>query len=301
MLKKILRALAVGAGTLVVVLILAGCSLYFYTQRGIDRKYAIAGHPVAIPTDSLALARGRHVATAISKCVDCHGADLGGRQFIDAPPVARLYSANLTRGQGGVGGQLSDLDWERAIRHAVKPDGTPLLFMPSLEFQFMSDDDLGALIAYLKTLPPVDRVPAKNSVGPIGRLLYAKGDLALVPAERVHHASHPAAVPMSVSKEYGHYLAEIGGCTGCHGETFSGGHIPGTPPDWKPAANITPAGIGHYTEEDFFRALRDGKRPAGTPIDSLMPYRFTKLMTDDEIRSLWLFLKTVPPKPYGGR
>ncbi len=299
--KKILRAIAWGVGALLALVIVAGCALYFYTQRGMDRKYAIAGHAVHVPADSLALLRGEHVATALSKCVDCHGADLGGRQFIDVPPVARLYAANLTRGAGGVGGVLSDLDWERAIRHGVKPDGSALLFMPSLEFQHLSDDDVGALIAYLKSRSPVDREPAKNSVGPIGRLLYAKGDLVLLPVERVAHEAHPSSPPAAVTAEYGRYLAEIGGCKGCHGEGLSGGRIPGTPPDWKPAANITPTGIGHYTEEDFFRALREGKRPGGVAIDSLMPYRFTKLMTDDEIRAVWLFLKTVPPKPYGGR
>ena len=299
--KKILRALGWVAGALVVVVVVGGCGLYFVTQRGIDKQYDVAGHDVNVPTDSLALVRGEHVAT-IGKCAECHNADFGGRMFIDAPPVAQLYAANLTSGKGGVAPLLkSNRDWERAIRHAVKPDGAPLKFMPSLEFQFLSDDDLGALIAYIKSRPPVDREPQANHVGPIGRLLYAKGDLALIPAERVNHATHPAPVPMAVTKEYGAYLAEIGGCTGCHGEGFSGGKIPGTPPDWKPAANITPKGIGHYTEEDFFRALREGKRPGGAAIDSLMPYRFTKLMTDDEIRALWLFIKQVPPKEYGGR
>jgi cytochrome c553 len=215
--------------------------------------------------------------------------------------MARLYASNLTRGKGGVGGTYTDLDWERAIRHGVRPDGTSLLFMPSLEYQFLNDDDLGALIAYLRSLPPVDRERKPNSVGPIGRTLMLKGDLALIPAERVDHLHHAAAVPMSFSAEYGHYLSEVGGCTGCHGEHFSGGHIPGTPPEWKAAANITPAGIGHYTEEDFFRALREGIRPPGTPLDSLMPFRNTRHMTDDEIRSLWLYLKTVPKREYGGR
>lgn len=298
--KKFLRALAWGVGGVLVIVAIACTVLYVTTQRGIDRKYAVAGHALTIPTDSLALARGAHVAKALSKCIDCHGADLGGRQFIDEPPVARLWAANLTTGKGGVA-PLSDLDWERAIRHAVKPDGSALKFMPSLEFQFLSDDDVAALIAYLKSLPPVDREPKPNSVGPIGRLLYAKGDLVLIPAERVNHEQHPAAAPMAVTPEYGRYLTEIGGCTGCHGEGLSGGKIPGTPPDWKPAANLTPSGIGQYKEEDFFRALREGKRPDGSPIDSLMPYRFTKDMTDDEIRAVWLYLKTVPAKAYGGR
>ncbi|MDQ8154526.1 MAG: cytochrome c [Gemmatimonadota bacterium] len=299
--RKILRAVAWSAGALVLMLVVAGGGLYFASQHRLDRTWSVAGHTVPVPTDSLALERGRHVAFALSKCADCHRTDLGGGQFIDEAPVARLYAPNLTRGKGGIGAAYTDLDWERAIRHAVRPNGDGLLFMPSLEFQFLSDDDVGALIAYLKALPPVDRESVPNRVGPIGRALYMKGDLVLVPAERVAHDQHPTAVPMSVSAEYGKYLAEVGGCTGCHGEGFSGGKIPGTPPDWKPASNITPTGIGHYKEEDFFRAMREGVRPGGAPIDSLMPFRFTKLMTDDEIRALYLYLRTVPAKPFGGR
>jgi cytochrome c553 len=300
--KKLVRAAAWIVGVVVLIVVVAGAALYATTQRRIDRKWNVAGHPLSIPADSLALERGLHLATAISKCADCHKADFGGGVFIDAPPVARLYSANLTRGKGGIGGQLSDLDWERAIRHGVKPDGSVLLFMPAGEFRNMNDEDTAALIAYLKTLPPVDREIGTNSVGPIGRALFAKGDLPLVPAEMIDHAArHPAPVPMGVSVEYGQYIANIGGCKGCHGPGLSGGRIPGSPPEWKPAANITPTGIGHYTEEDFFRALREGKRPGGVPIDSLMPYRFTKHMTDDEIRAVYLYLKTVPPKAFGNR
>ena len=93
----------------------------------------------------------------------------------------------------------------------------------------------------------------------------------------------------------------MGGCTGCHGPTLSGGHIPGTPPSWKPASNLTPRGIGSWTEADFTRALREGVRPNGTPIDTLMPWRLTRQMSDDEIRGLYAFLKTVPAKEFGGR
>lgn len=165
----------------------------------------------------------------------------------------------------------------------MRPNGDGLLFIPSVEFQWLSDEDLAALIAYLKSVPPVDRESTPNKVGPIARAPYLKGDLLLVPAEQVNHEQHPAAVPMSVSVEYGRSLANVGGCVGCHGPGLSGGTIPGTPPDWTPATNLTPAGIGHYTEEDFFRALREGKRPGNVPIDTLMPVRATKQMTDDEV------------------
>ena len=245
--KKLVKTAAWIGGVVVVIVAVAGSALYVTTQRRLDKKWVVAGHRLTIPTDSLALERGRRLATTISKCADCHTADFGGGLFIDAPPVARLYAANLTRGKGGIGGQLSDLDWERAIRHGVKPDGSALLFMPAVEFQHINDEDTAALIAFLKTLPAVDRQAGKNSVGPIGRALFAKGDLVALPAELIDHtAAHPAPVPMGVSVEYGRYIADIGGCKGCHGPGLSGGHIPGTPPEWKPAANITPTGIGHY-------------------------------------------------------
>jgi len=86
----------------------------------------------------------------------------------------------------------------------------------------------------------------------------------------------------------------VGGCTGCHGPELVGGpsHEPGAPP----AANLTPAGIGTWTEADFFKALRSGVRPDGTAINPAMPWASSGRMTDDELRALWLYLRTVPAK-----
>jgi mono/diheme cytochrome c family protein len=104
-----------------------------------------------------------------------------------------------------------------------------------------------------------------------------------------------------VSAEYGQYLARNAGCPSCHGPGLSGGKIPGTPPEWKPAANITPTGIGAWSLDDFKRALREGKRPNGTPIDSIMPWKASGHMTDDEIASVYAFLRTVPAREFGNR
>jgi len=303
MIRKFLRGIAIALCVVIVLAIVALGGVYALSQRHISGRMAVAGHQPVVPTDSAALVRGRHVATALSKCAECHGTDLGGSVFIDVPIVAKLNAKNLTRGEGGIGGTMSDLDWERAIRHGVAPDGRKLLFMPSQEFQHFNDDDLGALIAYLKSVPPVNRSWPASTVGPVGRLLYLKGDLPLLPAELIDHAAPPPpVVTPAPTVEFGRYVAFVGGCKGCHGETLSGGPIPGAPPEFRPPANITPKGIGHYTEADFFRALRDGMRPPGTPLDTAyMPVKWTKLMTDDEIRAVFMFLKTVPPKEYGGR
>ena len=303
MIRKLLRGTAIAIGALLALVIVALGVVYVVSQRRIDEKLQVAGHAVVVPSDSAGLARGRHVAMALGKCGDCHGGDFGGRTFIDVAPVAVLHAANLTSGEGGIAKGMTDLDWERAIRHGVSRDGRKLLFMPADEFQYFNDDDLGALIAYLKTLPPVNHVQAKNSVGPVGRVLMLKGDLSLLTADLIKHdAPPPAVIAPAATLEYGTYIARAGGCKGCHGATLSGGPIPGAPPDFKPPANLTPKGIGHYTEADFFAALREGKRPGGTMLDTVyMPVRYTKLMTDDEIRAVFMFLKTVPAKEYGGR
>ena len=166
--------------------------------------------------------------------------------------------------------------------------------------------DLGAIIAWARQLPPVDRELPPTQVGPVARLMNAFGKLPLaaqVVAERSsqYAAGEVTAPNAGPTAEYGKYLADVGGCTGCHGPGLSGGHVPGTPPDFKPAANITPAGIGHYTEADFFRALREGVRPPGTGIDPFMPWKLAREMSDEEIHAVYAYVRTVPPRKFGNR
>jgi cytochrome c553 len=259
---------------------------------------------VAVPSGPAAVERGQHFARAITKCVDCHGDDLGGKVYVDDPAIGRFVPVTLTTGKGGVGAQLTPADWERAVRHGVGRDGRPLLFMPSEDYATLSDADLGAIIAWAQQLPPVDRELPPTKVGPMARVLNAAGQLPLAAQTIAHSSAQQDAAsspPPGPTAEYGSYLANVGGCTGCHGPGLSGGHVPGTPPDFKPAANLTPKGIGHYTEADFFRALREGVRPDGTKIDPFMPWKLAREMSDDEIRAVHAYLRTVPPKEYGGR
>lgn len=299
--KKLVKVLAIGVGALVAIVAVALSAVYIVSQRRIDQHITVAGHAVPIPTDSASIERGRHVVNAIGMCGDCHQPDFGGGVMIDEPAIAHLSALNLTTGEGGVGGTLSDLDWERAVRHGVAPDGRKLHFMPAHEYASINDDDFAAAVAYLKQVPKVARKQDANRFGPVGRALFLKGDIELLPADLMDHtAAHPAVIAPAPTAEYGKYLSVT--CRGCHGHTFSGGPMPGTPPDWKAPANITPEGIGRYTEADFARALREGRRPDGSPLDTMyMPVRFTKNLNDTEIAALYAFLKTLPPKPYGGR
>jgi mono/diheme cytochrome c family protein len=295
--KRWVKRLGIGVLGLVLLVGLAGAGLYGVTSRSLSRTFDVQPAPVVVPTDAEAVARGERLVAAITKCTECHGANMQGQILVDDPAFARLVPANLTRGEGGVANNYkTDADWVRAIRHGVSPDGRALVFMPSNEYYHLSDADLGDLIAWLKALPPQNNVLPAQKYGPVLRGLYAAKKVPPLPAEAIDHtAPRPAAVAPGATAEYGKYLAEVGGCTGCHRPNLAGGKDPFGPPGKPWPANLTRAGrLGAWTEEDFKIALRTGKRPDGSNIDPFMPWSYTAKMTDDEIRAVWLYLQTVP-------
>jgi cytochrome c553 len=267
------------------------------------RTYKIKKEHITVPTDDLSIERGRHLFGAVAKCVDCHGEDLGGNTIIDQPLIGTIAGPNLTRGKGGLGGGLTDDDFVRAIRHGVAPDGHPLAAMPSENWQ-ISDEDLGAIIAYIKSAPAVDKPSRQNSYGPLIRFLLMVGQVQLAAEEIDHAAKHPPTPPPGPTAEYGKHLAVIGGCAGCHGPGLTGGAIPGAPGDWPHSQNLTPdtvTGIGTWSEDDFLRALRGGKRPDRSELRSPMPWKVIAKMSDMELHAIWLYLRTLKPAPGGNR
>lgn len=285
---------------LVVVVVVVGVLLaaaYVLSERRMAKVYAIEPAVSPVSTDPGAVERGAHVAT-IRGCRECHGPDMASATFIDDPLVARLSGPNLT--PAGPGGQFSDVDLVRAIRHGVGREGRSLLFMPSQEFSHLSDQDMGDLLAYLHNLPAVDRTPPENRIGPLGRVLFVAGKIPLLPAEVVDHDARPALPEAGPTAAYGAYLS--GACMGCHGKAFSGGHIPGTPPDWPDAANLTPGpgGLADWSEADFSKALREGIAPGGRQLQTrYMPVSATKHLTDVEVSALFAFLRSLPAKQQG--
>jgi mono/diheme cytochrome c family protein len=299
--QRFLKFLAVGAGGLLVLLGAGVAGLYAWSNGELTQTVADPTHAFAAPTDSASIARGEHVTKALAKCADCHGEDFGGRTMIDDPAIGRISGANLTTGRGGVMAAMSDADLERAIRHGVAKDGRRLILMPSHEYQLMSDEDVGVIIAYLRTVAPVDRELPPTRVGPLARALYAAGKMPLFPADAVtHRAEVVRAVTPDSTVEYGRYLA-TGGCSGCHAANFSGGPIGGAPPDWPQASNLTPTGLAGYDYDAFVTALTTGTRPDGTTLHPVMPVGATKLMTPVEMTAIWKYLQTVPAAETGTR
>lgn len=293
------------AGRAFLVVVALGASAIGYVYASTEwlsrrRVEVPVSAPIIVSTDSQTVARGTHLVRAVAGCADCHGTDLGGDTVINEPMVALLTAPNLTRGDGGVLPGYTDDALAIAIRHGVAPGGRVLRFMPSHEFAGLADNDVQAIIAYIRTRAPVNRRVAPVRIGPIMRVLATAGQLTLFPYDRIDHTKRPSAVaPSGPTLENGEYLAR--GCQGCHGEHLSGGTIPGAPPDWPPAANLTPTGIGSWSEADFMRALRLGRRPDGSAISTRMPWKQLGGMTDDELIAIRRYLATIPARPHGMR
>jgi mono/diheme cytochrome c family protein len=272
---------------------------YQLAERRMARKVEVPVKPVAYVTDQQALERGKYLFESRG-CVECHGANGGGREFVNDGKGLRIAGPNIT--SAGVTADYQPVDWVRAIRHGVRPDGRALMVMPSEDYNRLTDEDFAALVSYVRSLPPQRGGAAVLDLPPPVRILYGFGAIKDA-AAKIDHSLPPAQpVPAGVNAQHGAYVANM--CIGCHGEHLSGGKIPGGPPDWPPAANITPgenSAMARYKDAGAFVAMmRSGKRPDGTPI-KVMPFESLAKINDVDTQALYEYLKTVPARPFGQR
>lgn len=290
--KKLLKILAYALGSLVLLVGVFMAIIYGVSSSRMKKTYTVKDTVVPVYTSAADIAEGKRLFLSRG-CSDCHGENLAGKVFIEDGAMGRYAGSNLTQGKGGILASRNDFDLERAIRHGVGQNGRALIFMPSLDFQGMSNQDVGRLIAYMRSAPAADNVVPEMKAGSVARMLYVFGKIPVfVSAERIDHAAAPVAeVKPAVDLTYGKYIAQT--CTGCHNHALTGGPIQGAPPEWPPASNITSAGLKGYNEEQFSAALRTGKRPNGTEINPIMPWKNLSQMTDTEIKALFKYLQTL--------
>jgi cytochrome c553 len=243
--KKLLKwtGLVVIAVLAIVLLLLA--FVYFASEREINRSFtAKAAGTLTVPTDAAAVAAGRRIAT-LAGCMHCHGEKLNGGLVDDIPHLVRLVAPNISV----LLPRYSDVQLATVLRTAVKPDGHSVLFMPSEMFRHLSDEDLGRLIAWLRTVPPtVEGVQEKTEVRIIARALVAKGDIktpalaiqGFAPASTTFDADDPVS--------HGRYLT-MSFCSECHGQELEG----------FAAINAPPLSVAKgYSNGEFARLLHDG-------------------------------------------
>ncbi|MBI5256768.1 MAG: c-type cytochrome [Burkholderiales bacterium] len=291
----------------VATLLAAGAATLTYanhrSQVKMARTLSLPAHALVLRDDAASLERGRYLYQSRG-CADCHGRDGAGRTFINDTSIGmRVAGPNLTSGPGGVVQGYRPEDWERTLRHGVKPDGRPLMVMPSEDFARWTDQDVAAVAAYVRSMPPVSGHGAVLELPLPVRVMYGLG-LVKDAAERIDHSLPPTQpVPEGVTLQHGQYVAN--GCTGCHGAQLSGGKIPGAPPDWPAAANLTPGeggAMARYASAAEFRAMmRSGKRPDGSAVSKVMPFEALAQMSDTDVDATFNYLKSLPPRATGAR
>jgi mono/diheme cytochrome c family protein len=282
--------------------VLAGAAVFGGLQLAdarMRRTVEVNVQPVAYRTDTASLERGKYLFNSRG-CIDCHGENGAGRTFVEEEGGIKIKGPNITSGPGNVVASYRPQDWVKAIRHGVAPSGRPLLVMPSEDYNRFTDDDLAALVAYIRSLPPAPGTGAELRLPVPVRVLYGFGAIPDA-ASRIDHTLPPQKpIPEAVTVQHGAYVANM--CLGCHGEKLAGGKVPGGPPDWPAAANLTPGpgtAMALYPDADaMLKMFRTGKRPDGTEV-KVMPFGSLKNMSETDVRALHLYLKTLPPHPKG--
>jgi mono/diheme cytochrome c family protein len=250
-------------------------------------------------------AHGAYLATTIMACNNCHtprgpNADLAfsGGQTFDTPDYT-VVASNITPDvKTGIGG-WSDAQLEKTLRTGVRPDGVALApVMPSGYYGIISDADMAAIIAYLRTIPAIERqVPAP---------IYRKAE----PIEIFPGAEHPTQDAGGTDPlRRGRYLATIGHCLECHmpidaghhdfDRAGAGGQLFRGPWGVVASANITSdpdQGLGQWTDQEIKRAITQGVARDGSKLKPPMAYANYARMTQPDLDALVAWLRTVPPK-----
>jgi mono/diheme cytochrome c family protein len=266
---------------------------------------ASVGASTVAVADQSVVERGRYLVETIAGCGNCHtpmgpnGPDMsrylaGG--FVFDEPVFRAVSANITPDPETGIGAWSDAEIARAIREGIRPDGS--LIGPPMPFSLyhgIADDDVAAMVAYLRSVPPVENA-VERSVYNIPLPLAWTAPIETVAAP---DPDDPVA--------YGAYLAgPVGHCVECHTPMNEDGH-----PDFEHrigaggfvfrgpwgesiAANITPAGLGDWSDAEIEHAIRDGVSRDGRQLMPPMGFAYYKGISDGDMAALIAYLRSLP-------
>ncbi|HEY3429322.1 MAG TPA: cytochrome c [Cyclobacteriaceae bacterium] len=291
MIRKIFKWIAYGL--LVIVLVVTGLftKAYWSVEKRLTKKYDITLQPFTLTTDSSIVAEGRRIAQT-KDCSGCHGADMGGKVWLDNPLLGKIVAPNLTKGEGGLSEIYSTNDWLRALKHGVKSDLTALRIMPSHELAQLTTDDMNALIAYCSQLPSVDRTLSTSTLGVAGYILADFDQIPLIAAEKIDHTLPlRESILQEESIEFGKYLSVS--CEGCHRKNMKGGAP--VAPGFPEVADITSSGNpGKWTVAQFMTTLQTGKTPEGKQLKpEEMPWTAYKNYTKTEFKALFKYLKSI--------
>ena len=263
----------------------------------------ITGATVAVAETQIE--RGGYLVRAVAACGNCHsplgpdgpipGQELSGR-FVIKTPAFEAWAPNITPAAIG---DWTDDQIAKLIREGVRPDGRVIgPPMPIELYREISDEDLAAMIAYLRTVPAVENT--------LPRSQYS----IPLPASYGPPVANVTAPPPGETAEYGAYLAgPVAHCIECHtpmvdghfdyaNQLGAGGGVFDGPWGVTVSANLTsdPDALARWTDDEVIAMIRTGHRPDGSPMAPPMGYPFYAEMSDSDARAIVAFLRTLPPK-----
>jgi mono/diheme cytochrome c family protein len=313
--NKVLRIVLWAVGVIVAVIVLGIGYLYVaFPDVGPVRDLAVASSPERI-------ARGEYLANHVSVCIDCHSTrdwnyfagpimpgteGKGGEVFDESLGFpGMIYAHNIT--PAGLGSQ-SDGVLYRAITTGVDKTGKAMFpIMPYPNFNTMSEEDILSIIAYIRTLKPIENNPPQTVLKTPMNLI-----VRTIPMKRA-----PGRDPdTSNTYEYGKYLVTAASCADCHTQQEKGKKLPGMDfaggfkfpfptGDVARSANITPdeeTGIGAWSESDFvsrFKFYDNAEartlKPEAVGYNTVMPWTMYAGMTERDLAAIYKYLRTVAP------
>ncbi|MFZ5623246.1 MAG: c-type cytochrome [Gemmatimonadota bacterium] len=246
--------------------------VYLRSEQLLTRRHDAPLVPLAPgPPDSLALAQGRRFVT-LAGCRDCHGDNLAGRFR------RGLWAPNLT------GGGYTDAELARAIRYGVKRDGTAIFGMPAGSYYHLADNDLAAIITFLRSLAPIRSAEPGRRPGFAARvsLVLGRAPWRTDADDLEERRAQSTAITARPTLGYGAYLAQVF-CTQCHGQDLAG----------QGAGNDRVASlavVADYTEREFAEVFASGRAQGGRALRPGMPWQRFSLFSSTERQALYLYL-----------
>ena len=259
------------------------------------------------------LARGKYLVQGTLACFDCHsdhdwkapgapalpGREGAGWIMAEEGLPGRIVAQNLTPDRETGAGNWTDDELARAIREGVGHDGRALFpIMPYRNFRALSDEDLASVVVYVRSLPAVENpLPPTQIIFPVKYLIRS------VPEPLVEPVRAP---DLSTPARRGEYLVRLASCADCHtpmergtadeSKAFAGGNRFQGPWGDVMSSNLTPhkTGISYYNEQLFLEAMRSGT-VMGRQLNPIMPWSYYRNMTDEDLKAIWAYLRTVRP------
>lgn len=257
---------------------------------GFQKVYWVGAPPAPdfiASTDPQVIARGEHLATIL--CVDCHSPDnslplSGGRDLATEVPLPLGFAPAYNLTPAGPLKDWTDGEIFRAIRHNVDPGGYKLAFMNATGIGTLGDEDIQALVAFLRSQPATGEELRKEKWTLLAYVMLGSG---MIP--QYTRPDQIATLPPAPTVEYGEYIVSFLSCRDCHGPDLRGS-AGGLGP---PGPSIVDA-ASNWTEVEFETALRTGKTPKGRQIvEELMPWKTYSQVDDTEMKAIYAYLRSL--------